>query len=127
MSYNFVLISAVPERIISNVHVIQGPTSNTSHTVTVTLPLTQYQPDELLIISTVEPSNGNTIVSNFSGPGMQLSVTFDNLFADTSYTFKIRIVLRDNTTVEVVPVAIGSFMTIMTPSKWMYTRSLLQQ
>ncbi len=80
---------AVPGRNITGITLNQNQTTDTSQPTTITLPLTQYQPEELLIISTVEPSNGNTIMANFSGPGMQLSVTFDNLMADT---FKISIV-----------------------------------
>ncbi len=96
---------------------MQGQPTDTSHTVTITLPLTPYQPEELLIISTVEPSDGNSIMANFSRPAMQYSVTFDDFMADTSYTFTVRIVLRANTTVDVVPAATRSFMTLMFPSK----------
>ncbi len=117
------LFTAVPERTISNV--MQGQPTDTSHTVTITLPLTPYQPEELLIISTVEPSNGNPIMANFSCPGMQYSMTFDNLMAGTSYTFTVRIVLHANTTVDVVPAALESFMTFMTPSKLVYALSFL--
>ncbi|XP_064393507.1 uncharacterized protein LOC135340988 isoform X1 [Halichondria panicea] len=99
--------------------IIQGQSTDTSYTVTITLPLTPYQPEELLIISTVEPSNGNPIMADFSRPVMQYSVTFDNLMAATSYTSTIRIVLRANTTVDVVPAATRSFMTLMFPI--MYT------
>ena len=113
----------MPERTISNV--VLGQPTDTSHTVTITLPLTPYQPEDLLVISTVQPSNGNPILANFSRPGMQYSVTFDNLNADTFYTFNIRIVLRANTTVDVVPAALGSFMTFMIPSKLVYALSFL--
>ncbi len=92
----------------------------TTRTITITLPLTPYQPEELLIISTVDPSNEDTILANFSRPGMQYSITFDDLVADTSYTFNIRIVLRANTTVDVVQPAMGTFMTLITPSKLVY-------
>ncbi len=102
---------------------MQDQPMDTSHTVTITLPLTPYQPEERLIISTVEPSNGDPIMANFSRPGMQYSVTFDNLNADTSYTFTIRIVLHANTTVDVVPAAMGLFMTLKTPSKLVYALS----
>ena len=102
---------------------IQGQPTDTSHTVTITLPLTPYQPEELLIISTVEPSNGDPIMANFSRPGMQYSVTFDDLMAGTSYTFTVRIVLRTNTTVDVVQAAMGLFMTLITPSKLVYALS----
>ena len=99
---------------------MQGPTTDTSHPVTITLPLTPYQPEELLIISTVQPSNGNPMMANFSRPGMQYSMTFDNLMVGTSYTFTVRIVLRANTTVVVVQPAMGLFMTLITPSKLVY-------
>ncbi len=99
---------------------VLGQPTDTSHTVTITLPLTPYQPEELLVISTVQPSNGNPILANFSRPGMQYSVTFDNLYADTLYIFTIRIVLCANNTVDVVQAATGSFMTLMTPSKLVY-------
>ncbi|XP_064393493.1 mucin-2-like [Halichondria panicea] len=104
----------VPDRTTSIV--MQGPTTDTSHPVTITLPLTPYQPEELLIISTVQPSNGNPMMANFSRPGMQYSMTFDNLMVGTSYTFTVRIVLRANTTVVVVQPAMGLFMTLITPT-----------
>ncbi len=104
---------------------MQGPTTDTSQTITITLPLTPYQPEELLIISTVEPSNGNPIMANFSRPAMQYSVTFDNLMADTTYTFTVRIVLRANPTVDVVSAAMGLFMTLITPSKLVYALTSL--
>ncbi len=115
----------MPERNITNV--IQGPTTDTTHTVTITLPLTLYQPEELLVISTVQPSNDNPIMANFSRPAMHYSVTFDNLIADTSYTFTLRIVLRVNTTVDVVPAATGSFVTHVTPSKSYYELAVVSQ
>ncbi len=104
---------------------MQGQPTDISQTVTITLPLTPYQPEQLLIISTVQPSNGNPILANFSRPAMQYSVTFDNLMADTSYTFTVRIVLCANTTVDVVPAAMGSFMTLITPSKLVHALSFL--
>ena len=57
------------------------------------------------------------MTANFSSPAMQYSVTFDDLMADTSYTLTVRIVVRANTTVDVVQAAMGSFMTLMFPSK----------
>ncbi len=99
---------------------MQGPPMFTTRTITITLPLTPYQPEELLIISTVEPSNKDTILANFSHPGMQYSITFDDLMAGTSYTFTVRIVLCANTTVDVVQPAMGTFMTLITPSKLVY-------
>ncbi len=110
-----VFFVAVPGKNITGI--IQGQPTDTNYTVTITLPLTPYQPEELLIISTVEPSNGDPIMADFSRPVMQYSVTFDNLMAATSYTSTIRIVLRANTTVDVVPAATRSFMTLMFPSK----------
>ena len=57
------------------------------------------------------------MTANFSSPAMQYSVTFDDLMADTSYTLTVRIVVHANTTVDVVQAAMGSFMTLMFPSK----------
>ena len=106
---------AVPGKSITDI--IQGQPTDTRHNVTITLPLTPYQPEELLIISTLRPVSIAALVANFSRPAMQHLLTFDNLMPDTSYNFTIRIVLRANTTVDVVSSATGYFMTIMTPSK----------
>ena len=93
-------------------NVTQGQPTDTSQTITITLPFTEYQPEQLLIISTVEPpSDDGPIMADFTSPSMQYTVTFTDLDPATEYTFTIRIVLRSNKTVDVVPAVSGSFLT----------------
>ncbi len=74
----------------------------TSHTVTVTLPLTSYQPEQLQIISTVDPADSATIMADYTGYSEQYSATFKGLNPDTQYRFTIRIVLNADKAVDVV-------------------------
>ena len=115
-SVHLLLYVPVPSRNITNV--TQGQPTDTSHTITITLPLTEYQPEQLLIISTIEPpSDDGPIMANFTSSSMQYTVTFTGLTGATIYNFTIRIVLRSNNTADVVRAATGSFMTMMTPSE----------
>ena len=50
-------------------------------------------------------------MADFTSPSMQYTVTFDDLDPDTEYTFTIRIVLRLDNTVDVIPAVTGSFLT----------------
>ena len=110
-SYMFCcLFHAVPSFMITGL--TQGIPTDTSHTITITLPLTEYQPEQLLIISTVEPpSKYGPIKANFTSPSMQYTVTFTDLDPATEYTFTIRIVLRSDKNVDVVPPANATFTT----------------
>ena len=96
----------------------QDQPTDTSHTITITLPLTEYQPEQLLIISTVEPpSDYGSLQGEFTSPSMLYTVKFTNLNPATEYNFTIRIVLRSNDTVNVVPIVTRVFMTAMAPSE----------
>ncbi len=112
---HYVYIS-VPSSEISNV--TQGETTATSHSVTVTLPLTMYPPEELLIISSVSPPDSVPTMVNFTGPLIKYTVTFNNLKPATDYIFSIRIVLRTDNTLNVVAPVTGTFTTA--PSKSIY-------
>ena len=104
------LFTSVPSLMITDV--IQDQPTDTSQTITITLPLTEYQPEQLLIITTVEPpSDDGPIMANFTSPSMQYTVTFTDLDPATEYTFTIRIFLRSNNTVDVVQPVSGNFTT----------------
>ncbi|XP_064394063.1 uncharacterized protein LOC135341428 isoform X2 [Halichondria panicea] len=97
----------IPSSEISNV--TQGETTATSHSITVTLPLTVYPSGELLIVSTVSPPDSALIMNNFTGPSIKYTVAFNNLKPATEYIFSIRIVLRTDNTMNVVAPVTGVF------------------
>ncbi len=69
---------AVPAKTITDI-VEEDPMVN-SQTVTITLPLTPYEPGELLIISTVVNSEGANVTTiimvDYTGPAEQYTVMF---------------------------------------------------
>ncbi len=103
----FFVLRCPKEIIITSI--IQGQPTGTSHNVTIILPLIDTNPRGAAhhLKINVEPSY-LTFLALYS-------VTFDNLIADTSYTFTLRIVLRAGTTVDVVA-GTGLFMTLVIPS-----------
>ena len=103
----YALQISVPSSEISNV--TQGETTATSHSITVTLPLTVYPSGELLIVSTVSPPDSALIMNNFTGPSIKYTVAFNNLKPATEYIFSIRIVLRTDNTMNVVAPVTGVF------------------
>ncbi len=114
----YTVLHLVPAKTITDI-VEEQPTVN-SQAVTIILPLTPYQPEELLIISIVVYPDGAIVVSiitDYTGPAQQYTVMFTGLDPETVYNYTIRIVLRANNSVDVVPAATGSFMTLMMPSK----------
>ena len=98
---------SVPSLVITDL--IQGQPTDTSQTITITLPLTEYQPEQLVIVSTVEPPDDGPIMADFTSPSVQYTVAFTDLDPATEYTFTIRIVLRSDNTVDVVPRVTGAF------------------
>ncbi len=108
---------AVPANVITGI--TEGQPSETSQSVTITLPLTPYQPAALFIVSTVNPPDIEPITAPFTNPSDQYTVTFNDLNDDTLYNFIMRIVLRTNNSVDVVPPATGSFRTLRAPSKFL--------
>ncbi len=92
-----------------------------SQAITITLPLTCYQPEELVIISTVDPADSEPIMANFTRPAQQYTVMFPGLQPSTTYTFIIRIVLRVNNSVDVVSPATGMFTTLALPRKFKFS------
>ncbi len=94
------ILIPVPYLEISGVE--EDESMETSHTVTITLPLTPYQPEQLLIVSTVDPSDTAQIVAFYTGYSEQYSVTFTGLNPGTQYSFTIRIVLSADKAMDVV-------------------------
>ncbi len=114
------LCVSVPSLEISNV--TQGETTVTSHSVTVTLPLTMYPPGELLIISTVSPPDSAPIMANFTGPSIKYTVTFENLKPSTDYIFSIKITLRTDNAMNVAAPVTGAFTTMSSKSMYIHCK-----
>jgi len=81
-------------------------------TVSMALPITQYQAQDLLIISSLQPPVLPSIVDNYTAPGALYNMTFSPLDPEIDYNtnYTVRIVLRSNNTVDVVPPFQGSFI-----------------
>ena len=113
LTFCLVILFPVPSRIITGLS--QGQSTDTSHNITITLPLTEYRPEQLLILSTASaPEDDVIVLTNYSSPGMQNTVVFTGLSQAITYNFTIRIILHSNHTVDVVPPVSGMFMTIKT-------------
>ena len=103
-------LCTVPSLVITDL--TQDQPTDTSQTITITLPLTEYQPEQLVIISTASAlGEDETVRANFTSPSVQYTVTFTDLDPATGYTFTIRIVLRSDNTVDVVTANNGTFTT----------------
>ena len=74
-----------------------------------TLPVTPYRPDELEIISSINPPDVEPIRASFP-TSLEYTVTFSNLRVGTSYTYTIMIILKSNPAIIVVNPATGSFI-----------------
>ncbi len=84
--------------------------SDTSFTVTVNLPITEYQPDQLLVIVFLSPNDTAPVVADFPA-SHQYTVMFSGLMAGTSYIYTVRIVCRNDKTDVVEPFE-GSFTIV---------------
>ncbi len=85
--------------------------SGTSFTVTVNLPITEYQPDQLQIIVSLSPNDAGPVVADFPA-SYQYTVIFSGLMAGTSYIYTVRIVRRNDMTDVVEPFE-GSFTIVI--------------
>ncbi len=87
---------AVPGR---NITVQDEMVSGTRFTVTVNLPITEYQPDQLLVIVSLSPNDNPPVVSNFPD-SYQYTVRFAILMVDTRYNYSVWILRSDMTDVD---------------------------
>ncbi len=100
----FSLLVAPPVTIVSSTG---QPTS--AYTITLTPPEINYPHSELIIISTLTPTDSVPIIDDFP-LSLQYSVSFNGLSAGVEYSYSIRIVLRTNTSVDVSIPLMGSFI-----------------
>ncbi len=99
----------------TSTHAVPGQTitvqdemvSGTSFTVTVNLPITEYQPDQLQIKISLNPNDTASVVVNFPA-SYQYTVMFSGLMAGTSYNYSVWIMRRSDMT-DVVDHFVGSF------------------
>ena len=82
------------------------PTS--AYTITLTLPEINYPHSELIIVSTLTPTDSAPITDDYP-LSSQYSVTFNGLSVGVVYSYSIRIVLRRNTSIDVSIPLTGSF------------------
>ncbi len=87
---------AVPGRAIT---VQDEMVLGTSFTVTVNLPITEYQPDQLLVSVSLIPNDTAPVVADFPA-SYQYTVMFSGLMAGTSYNYSVWIMRRDMTDVD---------------------------
>ncbi len=85
--------------------------SDTSFTVTVNLPITEYPPDQLLVKISLIPKDTVPVVADFPA-SYQYTVMFSGLMAGTSYIYTVRIVRRNDKTDVVEPFE-GSFTIVV--------------
>ncbi len=89
----------------TSTHAVPGQTitvqdemvSGTSFTVTVNLPITEYQPDQLQIIVSLIPNDTAPVVADFPA-SYQYTVMFSDLMYDTSYNYSVWIMRRSDMT-----------------------------
>ncbi len=96
--------------------------SDTKLTIPVNLPITEYRPDQLLVIVSLSPNDTAPVVVDFPA-SYQYTVMF-SLMAGTSYNYTVRVVRRSDMTTDVVEPFEGSF-TIVVLCKLMCYRILL--
>ncbi len=82
--------------------------SGTSFTVTVNLPITEYQPDQLLVTVSLIPNDTAPVVVDFPA-SYQYTVMLSGLVAGTSYIYTVRIVRRSDMT----DIVEGSFTIVV--------------
>ncbi len=84
----------------------EQPTS--AYTITLTLPEINYPHSELIIMSTLTPTDSAPITDDYP-LSSQYSITFNGLSVGVVYSYSIRIVLRRNTSIDVSIPLTGSF------------------
>ena len=95
--------STVPNRTLTDAQITPLPSGDTRFTVTLTLlPVpSPYSPNDLVIISTIDPPDAGPIVENYPTSTQQYTVTFSGLRFGTTYTYSIQVALRINDTITV--------------------------
>ena len=99
--------STVPNRTLTDAQITPLPSGDTRFTVTLTLlPVpSPYSPNDLVIISTIDPPDAGPIVENYPTSTQQYTVTFSGLRFGTTYIYNIRVALgADNTITVGLPV-----------------------
>ncbi len=89
----------------TSTHAVPGQTitvqdemvSGTSFAVTVNLPITEYQPDQLQIKISLSPNDTAPVVVDFPA-SYQYTVMFSGLMAGTSYNYSVWIMRRSDMT-----------------------------
>ncbi len=76
--------------------------SGNSFTATVNLPITEYRPDQLLVITSFTPNDFTPVVADFPA-SYQYTVMISSLIPGTSYTYTVRVVRRSDMTDVVEP------------------------
>ena len=91
----------VPNRTLTDAQITPLPSGDTRFTVTLTLlPVpSPYSPNDLVIISTIDPPDAGPIVEDYPTSTQQYTVTFSGLRFGTTYTYSIRVALRNNDTI----------------------------
>ncbi len=82
--------------------------TTSAYTITLKLPEISYSRSELIIISTLTPTDSAPITDDYP-LSSQYSVTFNGLSVGVVYSYSIRIVLRTNTSIDVSIPVTGSF------------------
>ncbi len=72
------------------------------------LPLTEYQPDQLLVTTSLTPNDTAPVVADFPA-SYQYTVMFSGLMPGTSYTYTVRVVRRNDMT-DVVDAFVTDFL-----------------
>ncbi|XP_064393477.1 uncharacterized protein LOC135340957 isoform X2 [Halichondria panicea] len=84
----------------------------TNFTVTVNLPITEYQPDQLQIVISLTPNDTAPVVTDFP-TSYQYTVMFSGLMTGRSYIYTVRVVRRSDMTTDVVEPFEGSFTIVV--------------
>ena len=83
---------------------------DTGFSVTVTLlPSPPMSPDFLSILTTIDPPHASAVISDYPTSSQQYTVTFEGLTPGTTYTYDIRVVLRNDSTTTIGLLVTGSF------------------
>ena len=85
------------------------PVGDTGFSVTITLlPSPPMSPDTLSILSTIDPPHASAVVADYP-TSSQYTVIFDGLTPGTTYTYDIRLVLRNDSITTIGLLVTGSF------------------
>ncbi|XP_064393580.1 uncharacterized protein LOC135341041 [Halichondria panicea] len=96
----------VPVQLLTNPLLSVGD-SSISIVVTVS-PSPPMSPDSLSILATIDPPHANAVLANYP-TSSQYMVMFDSLTSGTTYTYNIRVILRNDSTTTIGLPVTGSF------------------